>query len=645
MLTPGAQYKRHVLHSGAAGEDEGLPLTCTDGSGGSYSVLTCQIVGMGTAEITWEGTIDELTWTAVPGFRLSNQQVATTATANGIYRIPVVGLVSVRARISAYTSGAIYVYGIMSSAGESGVTVGGGSGVSDHALLSNLDFASSGHTGFQAEDAELTAIAGLVSAADRLPYFTGSGTASLATFTTFGRALVGDADASAGRTTLGLGTAATLNVGTSANNIVQLDGTAKLPAVDGSQLTNLPSGGTPGGSTTQVQYNNAGAFAGDAGMTYNASTDFLTLAGGLVAPAWRPASDSTTALQLQNATGTSVMTVDTTNGRVHIAANSPKIVWSKDATAAFSDTLNLSPLAGTNKDCQVVLAPSGTATNAALFLFNNATPDTSGNQEFAFGSGFAGARANSWGFGSIVYAQPTGVGWDIGFYVSNSGGRTEILTLQASNKRVGILQSSPTALLDVPAATTSHASLRLRSGTAPTTPNDGDAWNDGNAYALMVNGTNAVNTDGGLSVWMQSSSNSRNVGRLLWQYTDKTDATRITEGSLTAYYTSTERKAMRWSANSGGPTLAFYNGTPVAKAAAYTQTYSTADRTLSAYTADNESAAYTGIDNAQAGTVYAQLTDLNALRTAYENLRAFVEDLAQHHNSLLDDMQALNLVG
>ena len=39
----------------------------------------------------------------------------------------------------------------------------------------------------------------------------------------------------------GLGTAATENVGTAANQVVQLDGSAKLPAVDGSALTNVPA--------------------------------------------------------------------------------------------------------------------------------------------------------------------------------------------------------------------------------------------------------------------------------------------------------------------------------------------------------------------------------------------------------------------
>jgi len=49
------------------------------------------------------------------------------------------------------------------------------------------------------------------------------------------------------RTSLGLGTAAVLNTGTSAGNAIVLDGSARLPGVDGSQLTNLPASGATAG--------------------------------------------------------------------------------------------------------------------------------------------------------------------------------------------------------------------------------------------------------------------------------------------------------------------------------------------------------------------------------------------------------------
>lgn len=57
----------------------------------------------------------------------------------------------------------------------------------------------------------------------------------------------GATSASAARSSLGLGTAATFDVGTGANNLVQLDGAGKLPVVDGSQLSGVVK--TAGNST------------------------------------------------------------------------------------------------------------------------------------------------------------------------------------------------------------------------------------------------------------------------------------------------------------------------------------------------------------------------------------------------------------
>ncbi len=92
--------------------------------------------------------------------------------------------------------------------------------------------ASSGHAAtkgyvdgaFQPVDATLTAWAALVGSANQIAYWTGTDTFALTGFTSFGRSLVDDADAAAGRSTLGLGTSATVNTGTSGATIPLLNG-------------------------------------------------------------------------------------------------------------------------------------------------------------------------------------------------------------------------------------------------------------------------------------------------------------------------------------------------------------------------------------------------------------------------------------
>lgn len=89
----------------------------------------------------------------------------------------------------------------------------------------------------------------------------------------YGATLIDDTDAATARATLGLGTIATAT-----------------------ETNYLLANGTRTGASSQAQ----------------------TFTNGIVGPSWKPASNSTTALQLQNAGGTAILTVDTTNSRVGI---------------------------------------------------------------------------------------------------------------------------------------------------------------------------------------------------------------------------------------------------------------------------------------------------------------------------------------
>lgn len=68
---------------------------------------------------------------------------------------------------------------------------------------------------------------------------------------------------------------------------------------------------------------------------------------------------------------------------------------------------------------------------------------------------------------------------------SNDGA---VVVVIKGDGKVGVLTVTPTAMIDLPAGTTARASLRLRHGVAPTTPNDGDMWTTTAGLFVRING-------------------------------------------------------------------------------------------------------------------------------------------------------------
>ncbi|EJZ6706752.1 phage tail protein [Salmonella enterica] len=103
----------------------------------------------------------------------------------------------------------------------------------------------------QPKDATLTALAGLATSADKLPYFTGADRAALTALTSVGRAILGKTSTQGVLDYLGLGEAAKRDVGTGDNQIPDMGAFAS-----GSGWFRLPGGyivqfGTFSGNTTR----------------------------------------------------------------------------------------------------------------------------------------------------------------------------------------------------------------------------------------------------------------------------------------------------------------------------------------------------------------------------------------------------------
>jgi predicted phage tail protein len=76
----------------------------------------------------------------------------------------------------------------------------------------------------------------------------------------------------------------------------------------------------------------------------------------------------------------------------------------------------------------------------------------------------------------------------------------------------------------------------------------------------------------------------------------------------------------------------------------YVNNYNVNALTLNNYTTDIENSAFAGINSGTAGLVYAQVSDLNTLRIAYENLRTSYDNSLQVQSQLIGSLKKLGLV-
>lgn len=247
----------------------------------------------------------------------------------------------------------------------------------------------------------------------------------------------------------------------------------------------------------------AGVYLLATGATTGATAQAQTFTNGIVGPSWKPSSNSTTALQLQNATGTPVLNVDTTNSRVGIGTTAP---------------------------------------GTSLELFDNNSSES---------GGFHIYHPNKQQGVGVVYDKIFKTGSNVFGHIYIDGkGTGHVLLSTIATGNVGIGTTTP--------ATKLHSLLTSAATNAVT--NVVTIGHDSS-------GTAAAGFGAGVVFNLQSSTTAaQSAARIQALWYEATHATRKADLVLTAFDTA-EREGLRIRGAGSAPAIGFLGATPAARVA------------------------------------------------------------------------------
>lgn len=338
------------------------------------------------------------------------------------------------------------------------------------------------------------------------------------------------------------------------------------------------------------------------GARTGASSQAQTFTSGIVGPTWKPAADSTTALKIQNAAGTSdIVTVDTTNGRIgigttapsgalqiNVAGENPKMQITNKSVLFSRNFADASPTFGVGIEGTSTLNGGLRLSSLyGVYAYQNATMLFSATTSaIAFTSATISFSDGSDGVNMIgaVVRGTNNLGLqaaDNRFTVtikqnSNASGTANVLNVQTQSggAALSVDHLGKTGIGTAVPGTLIHGLLSSAATNAVT-----------NVLTIGHNstGTAANGFGAGQAFGLATSTTAdQSAARIQALWNDATHATRKADLVLTAYDSGGEREGLRIRGDGSGPAVGFYGVAPIARAVLATGAGATVDNVITA---------------------------------------------------------------